>query len=126
MKGVGLMATTTQEKNFSIGMVVSCKRSDCDPGEAVCTSCVSDFIGENIKLYNQFSLRQITTGNQSKQFSVSFDAQCLRPDCSATTITGGEACCTASADKCEMCLRTIVSRGIREMYGFHAKEIVVS
>ena len=117
------MATAT-EKQFTIGMVVSCKRSDCTQAEEACSTCVESFVGENIKLHDRFALRQITTENQSKQFSVSFNAHCLRPDCTVTS-DGGEACCTASAEKCEMCLRTIVSRGIREMYGFHAKEIAV-
>ncbi len=115
---------TATEKQFTIGMVVSCKRSDCVPAEGACSTCVENFVGESVKLHEQFTLRQITTGNQSKQFSVSFVAHCRRPDCT-TTYDGAEACCTASAEKCEMCLRTIVSRGIREMYGFHAKEIAV-
>lgn len=119
------MATITDRKQFSIGMVVSCKRSDCAPAnEEACSDCVEGFIGENIKKHERFDLRQITTGNQSKQFSVSFLANCLRPDCT-TTSDAGDACCTASVEKCEMCLRTIVGQGIREMYGFHAKEIAV-
>jgi len=117
------MATAT-EKQFTIGMVVSCKRRDCALDEGACSTCVESFIGENIKFHDRFALRQITTGNQSKQFSVSFVAHCRRPDCT-TAFDGAEACCTASAEKCEMCLRTIVNRSIREMYGFHAKEIAV-
>lgn len=112
-----------EEKQFSIGVVVSCKRSDCVLDESKCSSCVESFIGANIKKHDEFSLTQITTGNQSKQFAVSFVAHCLRPDCSATTADG--SCCTGSSEKCEMCLRLIVGRGIREMYGFHAKEIAV-
>ncbi len=114
-----------EEKQFSIGMVVSCKRSDCTPEETVCSQCVESFIGENVKKHDQFDLRQITTSNQSKQFSLSFIAHCLKPDCSLPGAEAG-ACCTASAEKCEMCLRTIVGGSIKEMYGFHAKEIVVA
>lgn len=116
--------TTFEEKQFSIGVVVSCKRSDCELDESKCSNCVETFVGENIKKLERFSLSQITTGNQSKQFAISFVAHCLRPDCSTTSAEG--SCCTGSSDKCEMCLRMIVGRGIREMYGFHAKEIAVA
>jgi hypothetical protein len=114
----------SEEKQFAVGMVVSCKRSDCHETEPVCGGCVEGFIGENIRKYDGFSFSQVTTGNGSKQFVVSFSVHCLKPDCAAESATG--TCCTASADKCEICLRTIVSRGIQEMYGFHAKEIVVA
>ena len=114
------------EKQFAVGMVVSCKRLECQPSEALCDRCVDGFIGENIKKHTHFSLSQVTTGNNSKQFVVSFIAHCLKPDCTGAAGEKYGSCCTASADKCEMCLRTIVSRGIREMYGFHTKEIVVA
>lgn len=116
----------THEKQFAIGMVVSCKRFDCELDEALCGHCVEGFIGENVKKHTHFSLSQATTGNNSKQFVVSFIAHCLKPDCAGAPDQSHGSCCTASADKCEMCLRTIVSRGIREMHGFHAKEIVVA
>ena len=116
---------TTHEKQFSVGMVVSCKRSDCAPDEEACANCVGAFVGENLKRHERFTLRQITTGNRFKQFAVSFVVHCLRPDCSAAPAEAG-VCCTATAEKCEICLRTVVGQGIREMYGFHAKEIVVA
>lgn len=115
---------TLDQKHFSVGMVVSCKRKDCTPSEGACAHCVESFVGESVKKHDRFALRQITTGNQSKQFAISFDALCKRPDCSDPEAVAG-SCCTASADKCEMCLRMIVGRGIREMHGFHAKEISV-
>ena len=117
---------SAEEKHFSIGMVVSCKRSDCQAEAGVCAHCVQGFIGENVKKHTHFSLSEATTGNQSKQFVVSFIAHCAKPDCTGSPEEFVGSCCTASSDKCEMCLRTIVSRGIREMYGFHAKEIVVA
>jgi len=117
---------TTDEKQFAIGMVVSCKRLDCHADETVCAHCVEGFVGENIKKHTHFSLSQATMGNNSKQFVVSFIAHCLKADCTGAPAEEYGSCCTASSDKCEMCLRMIVSRGIREMYGFHAKEIVVA
>lgn len=119
-----MQMATKDDKQFSIGMVVSCKRSDCAPAESECAKCVENFVGENIKRHEKFSLSQITTGNQTKQFAISFIAHCLRPDCSVDPNNFG-SCCTASSEKCEMCLRMIVGRGIREMFGFHAKEIAV-
>jgi len=115
-----------EEKQFAIGMVVSCKRSDCHVDESLCALCVEGFVGENVRKHTHFALSQATMGNNSRQFVVSFIAHCLKPDCSGAVREPYGSCCTASSDKCEMCLRTIVSRGIREMYGFHAKEIVVA
>ena len=113
-------------KQFVVGMVVSCKRFDCQMDKGLCGNCVEGFVGENVKKHTHFSLSEATTSNNSKQFVVSFVAHCLRPDCSVAPDGLSGSCCTASADKCEMCLRTIVSRGIRQMDGFHAKEIVVA
>jgi hypothetical protein len=118
------MRMIPDEKQFAVGMVVSCKRSDCHEPEPVCAECIEGFIDESVRKYRNFSFTQATTGNGSKQFVVSFSVHCRKPDCEPDSLTG--ACCTASADKCEICLRTIVSRGIHEMYGFHAKEIVIA
>ncbi len=114
----------TEEKQFAVGMVVSCKRGECGSEGEICAGCVQNFIGDSVKKHTHFSLSQATTGNGSKQFVVSFIAHCLRPDCSTTSEMG--ACCTASSEKCEICLRTIVSQSIHQLYGFHAKEIVVA
>ncbi len=113
------------EKQFSIGMVVSCKRLDCEANGEACATCIENFIGEDVKKHTNFVLSQVTTGNGSKQFVVSFVAHCQKPDCTVST-PQAVSCCTSSSDKCEMCLRTIVSRSIQEMYGFHAKEIVIA
>jgi hypothetical protein len=113
-----------QDKRFVISFVVSCKDMDCRAEEAKCHDCLEGVLGQSIRKFEGLRTSAITTGNGSKQFGVSFTATCRKPDCSAT-VPRGVACCTSSADKCEMCLATIAGRSVREMAGLHVKEIVV-
>ena len=116
--------SNNEPKMYMISFVVSCKKMSCELEGEKCSQCLEGFVGENIQKHSSFSCSQVTTSNNSKQFVVSLVAHCEKPDC--ITVLGEEvACCTASPEKCEMCLRSIVNRGIRQMDGFHAKEITV-
>ncbi len=112
------------EKKFAVSFIVSCKKTHCFPDEAKCDACLASFVGESVRKFRDFSASRIITGNGSRQFGVSFTAECRKPDCTSD-VPRAVACCTAGPDKCEMCLRLIVGRSIRAMHGFHVKEIVV-
>ena len=112
------------EKRFAVSFVVSCKKTRCVPEEGKCERCLAAFIGRSVRSFDNFKTSGITTGNGSRQFGVSFMATCKKPDCTVE-VPRAVACCTASADKCEMCLSSIVGRSIRQMHGFHMKEIAV-
>lgn len=112
------------EKTFAVGFTVSCKNLRCTPEDEKCSECIETIIDEQIRLMSNFRCSMITTSNNSRQFNASFTAVCRKPDCTAIDTDYGY-CCTANADKCEFCLRSIVVRGIREMNGFHVKEIAV-
>jgi len=114
-----------EPKFYMISFVVSCKKMSCELDDTGCSDCIEGFVGENIHKHSSFSCSQVTTAHQSKQFVVSLVAHCEKPDC--VSVLGEEVvCCTASQEKCELCLRSIVNRGIRQMDGFHAKEITVA
>ena len=113
-----------QDKKFGVSFVVSCKDMRCDAEPDACSACLHSIVGQSVKKFDGFKSSMITTANGSRQFGVSFVATCRKPDCSID-VPRAVACCTANADKCEMCLTTIVGRSVREMHGFHVKEIVV-
>lgn len=115
----------TTEKKLAVSFVVSCKRTNCIPADDKCDACLESFIGRSVRKFDEFACSRITTGNGTRQFGVSFVATCKKPDCTVE-IPRAVTCCTASPDKCEMCLRSIVGQSIRQMHGFHAKEIVVA
>lgn len=115
---------TYQDKRFAISFVVSCKDMDCRAQEAKCHDCLEAVLGQSVRKFEELKTSAITTQNGSKQFGVSFTATCRKPDCAAA-LPRGVACCTSSADKCEMCLGTIVGRSVRELAALHVKEIVV-
>lgn len=112
------------EKKFAVSFIVSCKNGGCLPAEGKCDRCLEMFVGQSVRKFEDFKISGITTGNGSRQFGVSFLATCRKPDCTLD-VPRAVACCTANPDKCEMCLRGIVGRSIREMHGFHMKEILV-
>lgn len=112
------------EKRFAVSFVISCKKTGCTPEEGKCGRCLELYVGQSVRTFEGFKVSAITTGNGSRQFGVSFAATCKKPDCTLD-VPRAVACCTASADKCEMCLSSIVSRSIRELHGFHMKEIAV-
>jgi hypothetical protein len=112
------------EKRFAVSFIVSCKKTPCIPEEGKCDRCLELFVGHSVRKFDNFKVSAITTGNGSRQFGVSMMATCRKPDCTSD-VPRAVACCTASADKCEMCIRSVVGRSIREMHGFHVKEIAV-
>ncbi|MHB0976911.1 MAG: hypothetical protein ACYC1U_06925 [Candidatus Aquicultorales bacterium] len=112
------------EKFFNVSFTVSCKNMRCEPSESKCARCIKSVIDEDIRKMTSYRCTTLTTPNHSKKFGVSFTAVCKRPDCSSS-LPRGVACCTANAEKCEMCLRSIVGRGVRSLRGFHVKEIAV-
>ncbi|MCL4499089.1 MAG: hypothetical protein M1335_02455 [Chloroflexi bacterium] len=112
------------EKAFAVSFVVSCKNMRCEPSEAKCARCIKAIIDEHIRRMASFKCSMATTPNGSRRFHVSFIAMCRKPDCSMS-VPRNVACCTAEPDKCELCLRSIVTRGIRSLRGFHIKEIAV-
>ncbi len=114
-----------QEKVFNISFVVSCKNIKCQKNSIECFDCLNVFVGQHIIKYLNFRFSEIITSNNSKQFGISFNLICKKPDCTKT-LPRNIVCCTANSEKCELCLRTIVNRGIIEMSGFHAKELTVA
>lgn len=112
------------EKQFHVSFVVSCKNMKCSRKGPGCSKCIEAIVAEHIYKYADFRSSQITTPNGSRQFGVSFLVTCKKPDCS-TGLPPHMACCTGNSEKCEMCLRSIIHRGIILMSGFHAKEIAV-
>ena len=112
------------EKRFVVSFIVSCKKMNCTPQANKCDGCLERFVGQSVRSFEDFKVSRVTTGNGSRQFGVSFAAVCKKPDCTLD-IPRAVACCTADPDKCEMCLSSIVGRSIREMHGFHMKEIAV-
>lgn len=113
-----------QEKHFAVSLVVSCKDMACKRATDECDRCLEAVVTRELRKYQRFRASRITTANGSRQFGVSLEATCRLPDC-AVGLPRAVACCTASADKCEMCLATIISREVRQMRGFHVKEILV-
>jgi hypothetical protein len=113
-----------EEKRFAVSFVVSCKKASCIPEEAKCARCLELFVGQSVRKFDTFKISAITTGNGTRQFGVSMMATCKKPDCTLD-VPRAVACCTADPDKCEMCMRSIVGHSIREMHGFHLKEIAV-
>lgn len=115
----------TRDKHFTVSMVVSCKEMSCGLVGEECDACLEAVVAKHLLRHERFRASRITTANGSRQFGVSLDVICRKPDCTAD-LPRGVACCTASADKCEMCLSTIASRDIRELRSFHVKEIQVA
>lgn len=113
------------EKSFAVSFAVSCKNMQCEPNEAKCQACIKSIIDAHIRHMNSFKVVPLTTSHGSRRFDVSFIALCRKPDCSES-LPRNIACCTASPDKCELCLRSIVMREIHLLDGFHVKEIVVA
>ncbi len=113
-----------EEKQFVVSLIVSCKATHCSPREDDCRRCLESVLGRCVKKFDNFNSSLITTGNNSRQFGVSFTATCRKPDCSPT-LARGIACCTSHPDKCAMCLRTIVGQNVHVMREFHVKEICV-
>lgn len=112
------------EKRFTVSLIISCKEMGCSPYLGDCNMCLESIISGCVRKFEDFKISQIITGNHSRQFGVSFTAICRKPDCSAG-LARGIACCTAHPDKCEMCLRMIVSQDVRVIRNFHVKEIAV-
>lgn len=113
------------EKAFAVSFAVSCKNMKCAPEGLKCTRCIKAIVDDQIRKMSSFRCSIATTANNSKRFNVSFVAVCRKPDC-APRLPRNVACCTASPEKCELCLRSIVMRGIRSLSGFHVKEIAVT
>ncbi|RJQ50781.1 MAG: hypothetical protein C4521_13585 [Actinobacteria bacterium] len=112
------------EKRFTVSLIISCKEMTCPAYLADCDMCLESVVAGCVRKFEDFRVSQITTRNNSRQFGVSFTAICRKPDCNAG-LARGIACCTAHPDKCEMCLRMIVSQDVRVIRNFHVKEIAV-
>ena len=111
-------------KIFQVSFTASCKNMNCSAPEDDCWSCLRRLISGPIYEMFSYKCNLITTTNLSKKFGCSFLVTCTKPNCDEN-VPRSIACCTTNPDKCELCLRTIVQKSIRDLHGFHVKEILV-
>lgn len=110
------------EKSFAVSFAVSCKNMRCTPSDSKCHECICSMIDTHF--IKSFNCAILTTPNGSRKFDVSFVAICRKPDPSKE-LPRIVAVCTATEDKCDMCMRSIVMQGIHLHEGFHVKEIEI-
>jgi hypothetical protein len=121
---MGVVEMVDSNKVFQVSFTASCKNLKCKAPEEKCWDCLRTLIDGPIQEMFSYKCNLITTTNLSKKFGCSFLVSCKKPNCDEK-VPRNVACCTANADKCELCLRTVVQKSIRDLQGFHVKEILV-